>query len=62
MMKFDRIIAQAEALLVEHPIRTALTEDEIKAISDYFYAYELGADQELRRSTSHFSSCQPPLK
>src|SRR6478672_6354385 len=24
------------------------TEAEIKAISDYFYAYELGTDQELR--------------
>jgi hypothetical protein len=48
MMEFDRILAQAEALLVEHPVRTALTEAEIKAISDYFYAHELGADQELR--------------
>src|SRR5258705_2110644 len=48
MMKFDRILAQAEALLVEHPVRTELTEAEIKAISDYFYAHELGADQELR--------------
>jgi len=48
MMKFDRIIAQAEAMLVEHPVRTALTEAEIKTISDYFYAHELGADQELR--------------
>jgi hypothetical protein len=48
MMKFDRIIALAEALLVEHPVRTALTEAEIKMISDYFYAHEQGADQELR--------------
>src|SRR6202035_4367716 len=48
MMKFDRIIAKAEALLVEHPVRTSLTEAEIKAISDYFYAHELAADQELR--------------
>jgi hypothetical protein len=48
MMKFDRILAQAEALLVEHPVRTELTEAEIKHIADYFYAHELGADQELR--------------
>ena len=48
MMKFDRILAQAEALLVERPVRTELTEAEIKAISDYFYAHELVADQELR--------------
>jgi integrase len=48
MMKFDRIIAQAEALLVEHPVRTELTEAEIKQIADYFYAHELGVDEEIR--------------
>jgi integrase len=48
MMKFDRVLAQAEALLVEHPIRTELTEVEIKRIADFFYAHELVADQELR--------------
>lgn len=48
MMKFDRVLAQAEALLVEQPVRASLTETEIKAISDYFYAHELGADEELR--------------
>ena len=48
MMKFDRILAQAEALLVEHPVRTELTEAEIKQIADYFYAHELVADEEIR--------------
>jgi hypothetical protein len=48
MMKFDRILAQAEALLVEHPVRTELTEAETKQIADYFYAHELGADEALR--------------
>src|SRR5258706_14770942 len=48
MMKFDRILAQAEALLVEHPVRTELTEAEIKQIADYFYAHELGSDEEQR--------------
>jgi Domain of unknown function (DUF6538) len=48
MMKFDRILAQAEALLVEHPVRTELTEAEIKQIADYFYAHQLGADEDLR--------------
>jgi hypothetical protein len=33
MMKFDRILAQAEAMLVEHPVRTELTEAEIKQIA-----------------------------
>jgi integrase len=48
MMKFDSILAKAEARLVEHPVRTELTEAEIKRIADYFYAYELCADEELR--------------
>ena len=48
MMKFDRILAQAEALLVQHPVRTKLTEAEIKQIADYFYAHQLHADEELR--------------
>jgi integrase len=48
IMKFDRILAQAEALLVEHPVRTELTEAEIKQIADYFYAHELSVDEEQR--------------
>jgi hypothetical protein len=47
MMKFDRILAQAEATLVEYPVRAELTEAEIKQIAEYFYAHELGADEEL---------------
>ena len=41
MMEFDRIIADAEALLVQHPLRTSLSGAEIKQISDYFYALQL---------------------
>jgi integrase len=48
MMRFDRVLAQARALLVEHPVRTKLTEAEIRQIADYFYANELGADEEQR--------------
>jgi hypothetical protein len=48
MMKFDRVLAQAEAILVEHPVRTELTEAEIKQVADYFYAHELVADEEQR--------------
>ena len=39
---------RADALLVEHPVRTELTEAEIKRIADCFYAHELGADEGLR--------------
>jgi integrase len=52
MMKFDRILARAEALLVEHPARTELTEAEIKQIADYFYALQLNEDEELREEGS----------
>jgi hypothetical protein len=48
MIEFDRIIAEAEALVAERPVRTELTEAEIKQISDYFYAYELRKDENLR--------------
>jgi integrase len=48
MMKFDRVLAQAEALLAERPLRTSLSEKEIQQIADYLYAHELGADEELR--------------
>jgi integrase len=48
MIGFDRIIAEAEALVAERPVRTELTEAEIKQISDYFYALQLHEDEELR--------------
>ena len=32
MMEFDRIIADAEALLVQHPVRTTLKDSEIKPV------------------------------
>ena len=48
MMKFDRVLAQAEALLAERPLRTSLSEKEIQQIADYFYALELDGDEGLR--------------
>jgi len=47
-MEFDGIIARAEAQLKERPVRTSLTEIEIKRIADFFYAHELSGDEELR--------------
>jgi integrase len=52
MMKFDRILADAEALLAERPLRTELSETEIKQLADYFYAHELNADEEQRQEGS----------
>jgi integrase len=47
-MDFDRIIAKAEAHLKEWPLRTSLSDIEIKRIADFFYAHELAGDEELR--------------
>src|SRR5262249_42857221 len=52
MMKFDRILADAEASLAEKPLRTELTDAEIKRLADYFYASELNADEKRRRERS----------
>ena len=50
LAEFDRIIAKAKARLVATtaPLRTSLSDTEIKRITEYFYAYELGADEDLR--------------
>jgi integrase len=50
--EFDRILADAEALLAERPLRTELSETEIKQLADYFYAHELNADEEQRQEGS----------
>jgi hypothetical protein len=47
-MDFDRIIAKAEAHFKERPLRTSLSDIEIKRIADFFYAHELADDEELR--------------
>jgi hypothetical protein len=50
-MEFDRIIAQAEAQLKERPVRSSLSNIEIKRIAEYIYAHELVVDEELREDT-----------
>src|SRR5258708_10257268 len=49
MMKFDRVLAQAEALLVEHPVRTELTAAEITRMAEYHFAAVLAEDDTLRQ-------------
>jgi integrase len=49
LIEFDRIIAQAEALQVERPLRSELNQREIEQIANFFYAHELAADEESRR-------------
>jgi integrase len=49
LMEFDRILADAEALLVEGPLRTSLEPREIECIAEYFFACQLAGDEEDRR-------------
>jgi integrase len=50
LMEFDRILAEAEALTAERPLRTSLDRREIERIAEFFYAHELTADEERRRN------------
>ncbi len=50
LMEFDRILAEAEALTAERPLRTSLDRREIERIAEFFYAHELAADEERRRN------------
>jgi integrase len=47
-MEFDRLLAQAETQLKARPLRTSISDVEIKLIADYFYAHELEGDEGLR--------------
>lgn len=51
-MEFDRIIAQAETLTAERPLRTNLSEKEIERIAQYHFANVLAEDDEMRRDGS----------
>jgi hypothetical protein len=46
---FNRIIGQAEALQKEQPIFTAITDMQIKRMSESYYATMLADDEEERR-------------
>lgn len=49
LMEFDAILAKAEALLSPIPKRDDLSEREIAAMADYYYASMLSEDEEVRR-------------
>jgi integrase len=49
LMEFDRILAKAEALKVERPLRTTLRHKEIERIAEYHFASALAEDEEMRR-------------
>jgi hypothetical protein len=49
LIEFDRILAQAEALTVQRPMRITLEKREIEQITNYFFAHQLAMDDEDRR-------------
>jgi hypothetical protein len=49
-MEFDRIIAQAQNIAAERPLRTSLQKHEIDQITEFLYAHELMADDEDRNA------------
>ncbi len=57
LMEFDRILAQAAALLAETPLRTSLDRREIERIADYFYASQLAGDEERSHGLTRFLTC-----
>ena len=49
LMEFDRILAKAEALKAETPVRENLSPQDIQRIADWFYAEQLATDEDRRR-------------
>jgi hypothetical protein len=49
LMEFDRVLARAEALIAEKPLRASLTQAEIQRIAELHYANILAGDDEERR-------------
>src|SRR5258708_8735376 len=49
LIEFDRILAQAEALTVQRPVRTTLEKREIDPIANYFFSHQLAIDDEYQR-------------
>ena len=58
LMEFDRVLAEAEALLMERPLRSELDPREIERIANFFYISELAADEEERREGGSEASFQ----
>ena len=50
LLNFNHVLAQAEALLVQHPVRTELTDGEITRMGEYHFAAVLAEDDRLRQA------------
>jgi integrase len=50
LMKFNHVLAQAEASLVQHAVRSELTESEIARMAQYHFATVLAEDDRQRQA------------
>lgn len=60
-MEFDRIIARAEETLKARPMRTSLSDTEIKRMAEYTYAHALAAHDEYIREAPEEEADQRKL-
>lgn len=49
LIRFDHVLAKAEALTADVPLRDTLSDNEIERIASYHYATMLAEDEETRR-------------
>src|SRR5262245_23773311 len=49
LMEFDRIVARAEGLLKARPVRTSLSDAEIRRMAEYVYAHTLSMNDKYIR-------------
>jgi hypothetical protein len=47
LIEFDQIIARAQSIVAERPLRTSLQKREIEQIANFYYAHELTVDRDL---------------
>lgn len=50
LMEFDRVLARAEAMLADRPLRASLTAPEIKRMAEYHFAHMLASYDEFVRT------------
>ena len=62
LIEFDRILAQAEALTVQRPVRITLEKREIDQIANYFFARKPFAARCRLPSTSTFPPGNSPTR
>jgi hypothetical protein len=61
LIEFDNILARADALLTQVPVRADMSEHEIEKLAAYHYASLLDEDEEVRREGTAPKKSTEPL-